>query len=117
LNCKFDLQPVDVLHERRIDLPKPTPDRFAKSIRQIDLPNGCVDRTPDGWMCCVARTPDRFAKSIRQIDLAIRIGNSNLIRRIGNSIWRFYLAILFGGNSIGRFATSICLIDLPDPSA
>jgi hypothetical protein len=70
LYCKFDLQPVDVLHERRIDLPNP----LGRSICQMDV---LIERRMDG---CVARTPDRFAKSIRQIDLAIQIGDSN---------WRF----------------------------
>jgi hypothetical protein len=46
--------------------------------------------------------------------LAIRIQLGVSAIRFGDSIWRFNLAIQFGGNSIGRFATSICLIDLPD---
>jgi hypothetical protein len=107
------------------------PDRFAKSIRQIDSAIWHVSAIRVGdsiWQIDLAiriRFGDsaiRFGDSaIRFGDSAIRFAKSNwrfefefaeidLPNPLGNSIWRFDLANRFAG-----FAGSICLIGLPNP--
>jgi hypothetical protein len=71
--------------------------RFAKSNRQIELPNRQID------------LPNGFGKSIRQMDPANRIGEFESPIRFGKSNCRTNQA-----NGSGKSGKSICQIESPN---